>query len=90
MGTSQGTAGDDREGDGAVGREVRRGSEQEAKEAQIAEWKLEVDEAHDLERAIDRIANAAPEVEDRDNLYQALLTPRRGESWRMSPSSPPC
>jgi len=51
---------------------VRR-NKQEAKEAQLAEWRREV-EAH-IQRDEDllQIGNDSPEVEDRDALYQRML-----------------
>ena len=64
-------------------REQASRQKQEAKEAQLRSWQLEFEEHQEREQNIDRIANDAPEVEDRDRLYAEIaerLETRRSQS----------
>jgi len=60
----------------AKDREVAVQRKQEAKDAQITEWRLECEEHQEHETDIDRIANESPEVEDREKFYRELAEPR--------------
>ncbi|WP_437601428.1 hypothetical protein WMF28_07515 [Sorangium sp. So ce590] len=71
------------ERDGAVQRK------QEAKDAQIRAWRLEYEEHQEREQDIDRIANDAPEVEDRDRLYADLAERRNYEPHAFVAPTPP-
>src|SRR5207244_1611405 len=60
-------------------RESARRQKQEAKAAQLAEWRLEVDEHSARDRELLRIGNESPEVEARGDLYAELQEPRTFE-----------
>jgi hypothetical protein len=59
---------------------------QEAKEAQLAEWRLELAEHQEREQAILGIASESPQVEERRSLCEMLLEPRE---FQPEPHSPP-
>lgn len=57
-------------------RDAERAAIGDEKAAQRADWKAEVDEAHQRDEDLLRIGNESPEVEDRDGLYKELLEVR--------------
>lgn len=73
----------------AEARERAQQKKQEAKEAQVLAWKLEYEEHQEREQEIDRVANDAPEVEDRDRLFAELAVPRVFEPPPFVPPKPP-
>ena len=56
--------------------DVKR-TKEEAKEAQLAEWRQEVAEHQERDRELLSIANDGPEVEDRVELFRDLLSPNQ-------------
>lgn len=62
---------------------------QEAKAAQLRAWRLEYEEHQEREQEIDRIANDAPEVEDRERLYAELAQRRAFEPTPFVAPAPP-
>lgn len=70
-------------------REAAAQQKQEAKAAQLRAWQLEYDEHQEREQDIDRIANDAPEVEDRERLYGELAQRRAFEPTPFVAPAPP-
>jgi len=70
-------------------REQAARQKQDAKEAQLSAWRLEYEEHQERDLSIDRIANDAPEVEDRERLYAEVAEPRTFEPVPFVPPSPP-
>lgn len=70
-------------------REWAAWQKQEAKAAQLRAWKLEYEEHQEREQEIDRIANDAPEVEDRERLYAELAQRRAFEPTPFVAPAPP-
>jgi hypothetical protein len=64
-------------------------SKQDAKDAQLRAWQLEYEEHQEREQIIDRIANDAPEVEERDRLYAEIAERRQFEPEPFVAPSPP-
>jgi len=64
---------------------VRRGR-QEAKEAQLRQWRLEVDAHNQRDEDLLRLGNESPEVEDREQLYEEL---RRERPYQPPDYEPP-
>lgn len=69
-------------------REHASRQKQEAKEAQLRAWRLEYEEHQERDLSIDRIANDAPEVEDRDRLYAEVAERRTFEPDPFVPPPP--
>ena len=70
-------------------RERAQQRKQEAKESQLRGWQLEYEEHQEREQDIERIANDAPEVEDRDRLHAQLAERRVFEPLPFVAPEPP-